>query len=130
MISIDEMQVMLDEIAMELPQEFYEDLNGGVVLLPGKKAHAKSTEGDLFILGEYNRSRTLGRYIAIYYGSFAELYGGLDRIHIKDKLTGTLKHEFRHHLESLSGESGLEIEDSKKIAEYMNAKNSRNKKRL
>jgi hypothetical protein len=129
MISIDEMQVMLDEIAMELPQEFYEDLNGGVVLLPEKKAHIKSTDGDLYILGEYNRSRTLGRYIAIYYGSFAELYGGLDRMHLKDKLTGTLKHEFRHHLESLSGERGLEIEDSRKLAEYMDTKNNWNKKR-
>jgi hypothetical protein len=34
----------------------------------------------------------MGRYIAIYYGSFMHVYGGLSSKALKDKLDHTLKH--------------------------------------
>ena len=37
MLPIDEMEEILDEIPMELPQEFYKELNGGIILLPEVK---------------------------------------------------------------------------------------------
>lgn len=37
----------------------------------------------------------------------------------------TIKHEFTHHLESLAGEKGLEIDDAIKINTYL----SKHKKR-
>ena len=37
MIDIDEVEKILDEIATELPQEFYKELNGGILLLPRAK---------------------------------------------------------------------------------------------
>jgi hypothetical protein len=122
MISIEEMQMMLDEIAEGFPQEFYEELNGGIELLPDIKRHNKGLNNDLFILGEYHRGGSMGRYITIYYGSFMRVYGHLSYGQIKEKLSNTVKHEFRHHIESLAGERDLEILDSQYIADYLTGK--------
>lgn len=119
MISIDEMETMLDEIAEELPKELYRELNGGVVLLPQTKMNGYSVASDLYTMGEYHRSTSMGRYIAIYYGSFARVYGHLSKEKIKEQLKKTLQHEFTHHLESLAGTRDLEIEDERQIEEYM-----------
>ena len=127
MISIEEMEEMLDEIAVEIPQDFYKDLNGGIILLPETRLHAESKENDLYILGEYHRDGNLGRFIAIYYGSFSHVYGYLSKDQLKEKLISTIKHEFRHHLESLAGERELEIKDELDIAEYKNSNHHANK---
>lgn len=119
MISIDEMEIMLDEIASEMPQDFYKDLNGGILLLPEMKLHAKSQGNDLYILGEYYRDGNLGRYIAIYYGSFNIVYGYLSNENLREQLRKTLKHEFRHHLESKAGDKSLEDQDAQDIAKYV-----------
>ena len=119
MISIDEMETMLDEIAQELPKELFRELNGGVVLLPGIKMNDHSVANDLYIMGEYHRSAAMGRYIAIYYGSFVRVHGHLPKDRIKAQLKKTLQHEFTHHLESLSGTRDLEIEDERQIDEYL-----------
>lgn len=119
MVSIDEMQAMLDDIAESLPHAFYTQLNGGIILMPqAKRDRRKGAEG-LYILGEYYRGGNLGRYIAIYYGSFERVYGHLSKERLAEHLAGTLKHEFRHHLESLAGERGLEIEDEQFLADYL-----------
>ena len=39
MISIKETQELLDEIAESLPSEFYNGLNGGILLLPEEKPY-------------------------------------------------------------------------------------------
>ena len=116
---------MLDEIAEEIPEEFYRDLNGGIILMPETKRHrgaVRSIAGNLFILGEYHNDRKgmggLGRYIAIYYGSFVRLYSHLSPDGQKAELRRTLIHEFTHHIESLAGERGLEIKDAQKLEEY------------
>lgn len=119
MISIDEMENMLDELAAELPEEFYSELNGGIILLPQAKLHPENKGGDLFTLGEYYKGGAMGRYIAVYYGSFLRVYGHVPVEQLKAELRKTLRHEFRHHLESLSGERGLEIEDEQYIARYL-----------
>lgn len=121
MITIEEMQIMLDDIASEFPTEFFTELNGGIILLPETKRHDKSI-GDLFILGNYHRGGSLGRYITIYYGSFMRVYGHLTRDRIKDKLRSTVRHEFRHHIESLAGDDDLERIDRQYIADYQSGK--------
>lgn len=116
--SIDDIHIMLDEICGEIPKEFFNKLNEGVVLLPRYKLHAESTEDSpLYILGEYRRSAS-GRNIVIYYGSFKRVYNGLSERSIRRKLKDTLLHEFTHHLESLAGERGLEIKDAESIEKY------------
>lgn len=119
MYSINEINDMLDEIASELPAELFRDLNGGVCLL----AEAKRSEGDpynrLFTLGEYRRDQ-MGRYIVIYYGSICAVHGNDTPEELRKNLRKLLSHELTHHMESLSGERGLEIKDRIKMEEYLN----------
>ena len=122
MISLEEMEEMLDEIAVGFPQELYRELNGGIVLLPEAKLNPVSSKNDLYILGEYHRDGNMGRYITIYYGSFMRIYGHLGKESLKEQLIHTLKHEFTHHVESLAGERGLEIKDARYLADYFNRK--------
>ena len=118
-MTIDEMQDLLDELAEELPEIFFRHLNGGIVLLPEARESAYSRGKDLYTLGEYHRSGAMGRYIKIYYGSFERLFSHLSDEEMKNQLRKTLRHEFRHHLEGLAGERGLENEDEKFIREYL-----------
>ncbi|MEA5003761.1 MAG: metallopeptidase family protein [Christensenella sp.] len=119
MISLEEMGELLDELAEELPQEFFADLNGGILLLPQVEMHPKSRADDLYVMGRYFRSSDMGNHIEIYYGSFERLYGHLSKDQLREQLRSTLRHEFRHHLEGLSGERGLEVEDEVYISEYL-----------
>lgn len=119
MISFEEMGDMLDQLSEELPKEFFDQLNGGVLLLPQLVPHPKSINNDLFILGTYRFDRALGSRIEIYYGSFERLFGSASRERIEQQLRSTLRHEFRHHLERLSGTRDLEIEDENNLAQYL-----------
>lgn len=118
MITIDETHEMLDKIACELPVEFYRELNGGILLLPQEKISPAAVADDLYILGEYVYSTSMGRLIYIYYGSFAHMFGHLDRDAFEERLRETLYHEFTHHMESLAGERGLEKKDELQLREY------------
>lgn len=109
---------LLDEIAGEMPEEFYQELNGGVILSPDCRLHPQAVGDDLYILGEYRRERQLGKYIVIYYGSFMKLFGHLSKEKLYKRLRKTVLHEFRHHLEGLAGEKGLEVEDAIQLAKY------------
>ena len=122
MASIEEVQIILDEIAEELPHELYKELNGGIILLPQTKLHKKSVDDDLYVMGEYRYERISGRYIIVYYGSVDKIYGDISREKLKKKLREVIKHEFVHHLESLAGERFLEIEDEMQIEKYMRDK--------
>jgi hypothetical protein len=119
MMTIDEMQDVLDDLAEELPEIFYKDLNGGIVLLPDAKESAYSQKKDLYTLGEYHHGGAMGNYIKIYYGSFERLFSYLPDEEMKKKLRSTLRHEFRHHIESLAGDRSLEVEDSVFIRNYL-----------
>lgn len=110
----------LDRIADELPREFFDELNGGIILRPEARQHPDSQNQDLWILGEYHKNGVLGRFINIYYGSFEKVYGHLNQSELKERLRHTVLHEFRHHLESLAGERDLEVEDAITLAQYHN----------
>lgn len=116
-MTIEEVQEILDELAEAVPEEFYNELNGGINLLP----HLRRSEygHDLYTLGDYNRGGPMGRYINIYYGSMQKVHGHLSREDYKKELWDVLRHEFRHHIESLAGERGLEAEDEDFIEEYL-----------
>ena len=120
MISYDEAGVMLDEIAGEIPDEIYRELNGGVILLPETKLHPESGGHDnLYILGQYHyQPMGLGRYITVYFGSFVRVYGYCDAARQKDELRKIVYHEFEHHMESLAGDRSLEIQDAIDLARY------------
>ena len=116
-LSFDQVGDLLDEMAEEFPQEFYADLNGGISLLPEAR---EDPEGeDLYIMGEYCNDM-MGRYIVLYYGSFAALAQQEDwtQEDWEDELYTTLSHEFTHHMEGLAGERGLEIRDELEMEQY------------
>ena len=124
-ITFEEVGLMLDDIAEEIPKDFYRELNGGVFVVPDIKKHPESMNNSfdhLYILGEYHNDRKgmggLGRYIVIYYGSFIRLYSHLNPEQQKEELRRVLIHEFTHHLESLAGEQGLAIKDAQQMEIY------------
>ena len=119
MISIDEAEIMLNEIAEEVPEDCYKGLNGGILLLPDVKMHPQRKADDLYIMGEYHKTADLGKYIVIYYGSFKQVYGHLSADSLREKLKKTLFHEFIHHIETLAGDRGLEVEDAKNLERYL-----------
>ena len=120
MVTFEEAAEMLDEIAEEMPEAFYDDLNGGVCLLPGSKLCPQSRKGSpLYILGEYIRRHDLGNYINIYYGSFGKVFHHLPRAKLKEELRRVLVHEFTHHVECLAGERWLEIKDEMDMEDYL-----------
>ena len=73
----------------------------------------------MYIMGEYC-SDQMGRYINLYYGSFAVLAEEEDwtRRNWEEELYETLAHEFTHHIEGLAGERGLEIKDEAFLDRY------------
>ncbi len=118
--SIDEFRVLADEVAEELPEEFFKGLNGGIAIIERAKLHEKSKAmRPLYVLGEYNYGGHAGRWINLYYGSFAKVHFMKRGEELKAELRRVLLHEFRHHLETRAGEHGLEYEDAAYIAEYV-----------
>lgn len=119
MVSQEEFLEMLEDIADEIPREFFNGLNSGILLKPEAKMHPESDPWKiLWIMGEYRVSPTLGRSICIYYGSFEAMHKDLDKEALRKKVRHTVIHEFRHHLESLAGENGLAVEDARQMARY------------
>ena len=70
-------------------------------------------------MGEYCNDM-MGKYINLYYGSFAALAGQEDWTEEdwKDELYTTLAHEFTHHIEGRAGERGLERKDEQFMEEF------------
>lgn len=116
-LSFEQVGDLLDQMAEEFPEAFYQDLNGGISLLP--EVVEDPAGEDLYIMGEYCNDM-MGRYINLYYGSFAALAEREDWTEEdwEDELYTTLSHEFTHHVEGLAGERGLEIRDQLELEEY------------
>ncbi|MCL2627255.1 MAG: metallopeptidase family protein [Oscillospiraceae bacterium] len=118
LITIDEMNIILDEIAADFPEDIFKELNGGVSLLDEVKRNEKDTGGRLYILGEYHRNQ-MGRYIVLYYGSLCAVYGNISKERYRKHLKDVLAHELTHHWESLAGERDLEIKDEINMDKYL-----------
>lgn len=120
-VSLDRFREIVSEEMDELPQEFFKELNNGVVVQEGAKIHPKDAGNDLYIMGEYHRSYSAGRGITLYYGSFLRMLRGADDEAFRRKIREVLRHEFRHHLEGLSGLRDLEIEDEAFLKKYLDS---------
>ncbi len=117
-LSIDEVYEILDGVCAEFPEEFFQDLNGGVLLLEDEVADPGAGE-DVYVMGEYCCDG-MGRYINLYYGSFAALLADQPRQVWVEELRDTLRHELTHHVEGLAGERSLERKDEAQLAAYRN----------
>ena len=98
---------MFTEIAEEelalLPEYVHEELNGGVLTDPGTYLHPGRVADDLYILGTYTTDPVMGKQIVLYYGSFMASMKGAGENDIRAQIRETLRHEFRHHLETRAG---------------------------
>lgn len=119
-ISLERFGEITEEITGTLPEEFFRELHGGVIIREQVKIHPAARDNDLFVMGEYHRDRYLGRFVVLYYGSFAACWRYLPEAELREKIRKVIYHEFLHHLESLAGERDLEIEDAKQLARYKN----------
>ena len=118
MISIDRFEEILSDLAEEIPQSFYEELNGGIVVEPGYLLHPEDRNGTLYVMGQYRIDPAMGKYIVMYYGSFKRAYRHLDEDELTEEMRKVLRHEFRHHVEGRAGVRDLEVWDAEQIAMY------------
>ncbi len=116
-LSIDEVNGLLDEIAEEFPEALFDGLNGGVNLL--EDAVPDPEFPDVYIMGEYCDD-LLGNYINLYYGSFAAMAEAedWDRETWLDELRTTLSHELTHHMELRAGTHALDDADAEQLEEF------------
>ncbi len=115
-LSIDEVYDILDEVYAEFPEPLFDGLNGGVLLLEDELPDSEAGP-DVYIMGEYCHDE-MGRYINIYYGSFAALLFDEPREVWVEELRTTLRHELTHHVEGLAGERSLEYKDSAQLEQF------------
>ena len=118
-LSIDQVNDILDEIAEGFPAVLFEELNGGVNLLEEAMPDPEFPEGEMYFLGEFCDD-CLGRYINLFYGSFAALAGQEDWTEEdwRQELRQTLAHELTHHMESRAGTHALDDKDAEELAEF------------
>lgn len=112
MLSFDEVGALLDRAAEALPREIFLDLNGGVNLIDDV---LRDEDGN-YIMGLYHHNG-MGRYIEIFYGSFAALYPDAPAPALERELKKTLHHELTHHIENKAGDRSLERWDERHKAE-------------
>ena len=105
----------------ELPAEFFRDLSGGVIVSEAAVIPDYARGNDICTLGLYRLFSGV-RQIIIYKGSFDRVYPNAGTEEAREILRGVLRHEFRHHLESLGGihdGTSLEAEDEREKRAYL-----------
>ncbi|MCI8304309.1 MAG: metallopeptidase family protein [Lawsonibacter sp.] len=100
----------LEEIARKFPEAFFEDLDGGIQLEERALPDPDFPPDEMYIMGEYVHDN-LGRYILLYYGSFAALMSDEDEEAWREEIFATVAHEFTHHLEETAGLHALDDKD-------------------
>lgn len=121
MIDVGEYRQIVSELLDELPEAFFRELSGGVVVSEATVIPDYARENDLYTMGAYKIYSGI-RQVVLYKGSFDRTYPSADADEAKKILRGVLRHEFRHHLEFLSGihdASSLEAEDEWKKQAYL-----------
>lgn len=122
-LSFEQAGDLLDALAESFPEDLFDGLNGGVNLLEEAVPDLDFPGGRIYVLGEYC-SDLLGRYVNLYYGSFAAMADNEDWTEAdwEEELRKTLSHELTHHMEGRSGLHALEDRDEAELdawrAEY------------
>ena len=121
MICMEEYRKIISELLDELPEEFFRGLSGGVIVSEAMVIPDYSRGNDLYTLGHYQVSSGI-RQITLFKGSFDQAYPQAGSTEAREILRGIIRHEFRHHLESLGGihnSSSLEAEDEREKQAYL-----------
>ena len=121
MITTEEYREIISDLLDELPEAFFQELTGGVILSEALVIPDYAQGNDLYTLGQYQVCYGL-RQIVMFKGSFDRLYSQADAKEARKILRGVLRHEFRHHIEFLGGihnSSSLEAEDERQKQAYL-----------
>ena len=121
MITTEEYREIISDLLDELPEAFFRELTGGVILSEALVIPDYAQGNDLYTLGQYQVCYGL-RQIVMFKGSFDRLYPQVDAAEAREILRGVLRHEFRHHIEFLGGihnSSSLEAEDERQKQAYL-----------
>ena len=121
MISLDEYNRIVSDLLDELPEQFFRELSGGVIVSEALVYPDYARDDDLYTMGQYQILAGM-RQIVLYKGSFDRAYPRADAAEARRLLRGILRHEFRHHLEFLGGihnSSSLEAEDERQKQSYL-----------
>ena len=118
-LTIDQVNEILDGIAERFPAALFDQLNGGVNLLEEAVEDPEFPPGEMYILGEYCDD-LLGLYINLYYGSFAALAEREEWTEDvwREELRITLSHELTHHMENRGGLHALDDRDAEELARW------------
>ncbi len=122
MISLANYKAIVSGLLDELPSAFFRDLSGGVIVSEETLIPDYAQENDLYTLGLYKIFAPGVRQIILYKGSFDRVYPQATSAEAKEILRGVIRHEFRHHLEFLSGvhdATSLEAADEREKREYL-----------
>ena len=121
MLFMEDFKGIIAELLDELPQEFFRDLSGGVLVSEAVCVPDYAQGDDLYTMGHYLMYSGV-RQIVIYKGSFDRVHPHADAEEARSILRGVLRHEFRHHLEYLGGihdASSLEAQDQREKRAYL-----------
>ena len=121
MMTFDEFAEVVEEEMKLLPDYVHEELNGGVLVDVAAYPHPNRLADDLYILGTYSVNGVFGKQIVLYYGSFEASMGTMSDEAVRLQIRDTLRHEFRHHLETragLFGKGTLIEEDRERMRTY------------
>lgn len=118
-LSFEQAGDLLDKLAESFPEALFDELNGGVNLLEEAVPDQEFPEARVYVLGEYCND-LLGRYINLYYGSFAAMAENEDWTEAdwEEELRQTLSHELTHHMEGRSGLHALDDKDEAEMAAW------------
>ena len=120
-MTFDEFADIVEEEIALLPEYVHDELNGGVLVDQNAMLHPGRVADDLYILGTYSSGGLYGKQIVLYYGSFMASMGAAPEEVVRGQIRETLRHEFRHHMETRAGlfwKGTLIEEDKKSMMKY------------
>ena len=121
MIDAELFENIVSELLDELPEAFFKELSGGVLISDEALRPDYAVADDIFVFGEYRMS-PLGRQVVIFRGSYERVFPNAGEQFLRQDLRRVIRHEFRHHMEFLSGIKGrtsLVAEDEREKNDYL-----------
>ena len=123
-ISCETFREIVSEEMDLMPQYVFDELSGGVLVEERVRLSPDSVDDDLFLMGLYKWDG-LGKQVTLFYGSFVEVYGASEEAVYRKHIRETLRHEFRHHMETragIFGKGSLLEEDAQRREKYLLAR--------
>lgn len=100
--TFDAVASMLDLIVDEIPDQLLQGLDG-VFLVDGEKHNEKIPSENYYVMGQFHHGEGTRPVIDLYYGSIIAVHGNLETRDLMTELRKIVRHELRHHMETLAG---------------------------